>query len=100
MFNDFEISKKRDEKIDGFLDNLTRYFSPTSKQDLTAKAVTKLTEEIKILYTIIKKADESSIKLANALNKLTFWGVLVAAVGVFVALIQFLYNNFIWPFSQ
>ncbi len=48
----------------------------------------------------IKRADDSSTKLANALNRLTLGGVLIAGSGIFLALIQFLFENKIWPFFQ
>jgi len=98
--NEFKFGENREEKIDKFLDNLAWYFSTKSMQDLTARAVTKLTEEIKMLDETIKKADESSSKLAGALNRLTFWGVLVAMISVVLVLTQFLYTNHIWPFTQ
>lgn len=59
-----------------------------------------LKQSVDTLNSNLKDASTSSTKLATALNKLTFWGVLVAAVGVSVALIQFLYQNQIWPFFQ
>lgn len=60
----------------------------------------KLNQSFIQLNENIKKADESSTNLANALNNLTFYGVLVTGSGVFLALIQFLYQNKIWPFTQ
>lgn len=51
------------------------------------------------LNEAIKKADESSTKLATALNRLTLWGVIIAGSGIFLALTQFLFENEIWPFS-
>lgn len=47
----------------------------------------------------IKKAEKSSTALARALNKLTFFGVSVAFLGVGMAIIQFLFENKIWPFT-
>src|SRR3990167_4672817 len=58
-----------------------------------------LKDDIGKLNKNFEGASASSTKLAEALNKLTFWGVLVAATGVSVALVQFLYQNQIWPFS-
>ena len=60
--------------------------------------VSQLNESFSQLNENIKKADESSTKLAGALNKLTFWGVIVAGSGIVVVLIQFLFENRIWPF--
>jgi predicted RNase H-like nuclease (RuvC/YqgF family) len=99
----FEKDKDKEEKIVKFLDNLAWYFSrerAQNHQDLTALAITKLKEKIELLNETIENANKSSEDLAKALNRLTFWGVFIAAVGVFVSLIQFLYNNHIWPFSQ
>ena len=59
-----------------------------------------LKDDIGKLNKNFEGASASSTKLAEALNKLTFWGVLVAATGVSVALVQFLYQNQIWPFSR
>ena len=47
----------------------------------------------------IKKADDSSTKLASALNRLTLGGIIVASVGILFVFIQFLFENKIWPFS-
>ncbi len=47
----------------------------------------------------IEKADESSTKLSKALNRLTFFGVLIAGISIVISLIQFLFENRIWPFS-
>jgi hypothetical protein len=46
----------------------------------------------------IKKADESSTRLSTALNRLTFCGVIIAGVSIFFTIIQFLFENKIWPF--
>lgn len=59
-----------------------------------------LQNKLERLNENIKKADESSTKLAEALNRLTLWGVIVASTGIFLAIIQFFYENKIWPFSQ
>jgi len=61
--------------------------------------VSQLNESFVKLNDNIKKADESSTDLAKALNNLTFFGVSVAFLGVGVAIIQFLFENKIWPFS-
>jgi predicted ribosome quality control (RQC) complex YloA/Tae2 family protein len=98
--NGFNLGKNREEKIDKFLDNLTWYFSTKAIGDSTARAAEKLNTSLKELNDNFKKADESSSNLARALNRLTFWGVLIAAIGVFVSLAQFLYNNHLWPFIQ
>lgn len=93
--NEFEFGKDREEKINKFLDNLAWYFSTKSMQDLTARAVTNLTEKIEILDSTIRKADESSTKLAKALNRLTVWGVIIAAVSVFIAALNFVFEYLI-----
>lgn len=50
------------------------------------------------LNETIKKASDSSTKLATALNRLTFFGVVVAVFGILLALTQFLFENNIWLF--
>lgn len=60
--------------------------------------VSQLNESFIQLNENIKKADQSSTNLATALNKVTFFGVSVAFLGVGVAIIQFLFENKIWPF--
>lgn len=60
----------------------------------------QLSQSFEKLNDNIKKADESSTALAKALNRLTFFGVSVAFLGVSVAIIQFLFENKIWPFSR
>ncbi|PIT96905.1 hypothetical protein COT82_00730 [Candidatus Campbellbacteria bacterium CG10_big_fil_rev_8_21_14_0_10_35_52] len=62
--------------------------------------VSQVNESFAQLNVNIKKADESSTKLASALNRLTFGGVLVASVGILLVLVQFLFENKIWPFSH
>jgi hypothetical protein len=69
-----------------------------SKIERLQKNVSQLNESFIQLNVNIKKADESSTKLASALNRLTLGGVLVASVGILLALIQFLFENKIWPF--
>lgn len=61
--------------------------------------VTDLNGSFKELNENIKRAEESSTELARALNKLTFWGVIVAGSGIVIVLVQFLFENKIWPFS-
>lgn len=60
----------------------------------------QLNQSFEKLNENIRKADGSSTKLASALNRLTLGGVIVASVGILLALIQFLFENTIWPFSQ
>ena len=61
-------------------------------------SVEQLNDSFKILNDSIKSADKSSTDLSKALNRLTFFGVSVAFLGVGVAIIQFLFENKIWPF--
>lgn len=59
----------------------------------------RLNQSFEKLNENIKKSDESSTKLATALNRLTLWGVIVVGSGIFLAFIQFIFENNIWPFS-
>jgi len=60
----------------------------------------ELKENVDRLNENIKNADTSSTKLATALNRLTFWGIVIASMGILFAIIQFLFENKIWPFIQ
>ncbi len=62
--------------------------------------IESLNQSFEQLNENIQKADQSSTKLARALNKLTFWAVVIAALGLLNSLGQFLYQNKLWPFSQ
>ncbi|MEK7553117.1 MAG: hypothetical protein AAB504_00275 [Patescibacteria group bacterium] len=75
----------------GYLQNKIERLQDTADQ---------LNQSFKQLNGNIKKSDESSTKLAAALNRLTLFGVLVAGIGILLALIQFLFENKIWPFTQ
>lgn len=44
-----------------------------------------VTEKINELNKNLKTANESSDRLTEALNKITFWGVIIAGIGVVVA---------------
>ena len=91
--NYFEKGTDRDEKIDKFLDALAWYHSE-KMIDNTARAVFKLNEEL-------VKSQEASKKLTQSLNRLTFWGVLIAGAGVLVAFLTFAFDvvlhfNVVW----
>lgn len=88
-------SKLRKNNRDKFFDNLAQYFNPENKQDLTSVAVGKLTKEIENLNKAIRKADESSTKLSKALNRLTFWAVIIAGSGVIIAALNFIFQYLI-----
>jgi len=62
--------------------------------------VNQLNESFVQLNENIKKADDSSTNLSKALNRLTLGGVVVAGVGITLVLVQFLFENKIWPFSH
>lgn len=53
--------------------------------DRLNKNVTKSNESLALLNEMIQKADASSTKLSSALNRITFWGALIAGIGVLVA---------------
>lgn len=69
------------------------------KMDLLQKRADEFNQLFKKLNENIEKADDSSTKLASALNRLTLGGIIVASFGIMLALTQFLFENKIWPFS-
>ncbi|HEY4523778.1 MAG TPA: hypothetical protein VJK04_02810 [Candidatus Paceibacterota bacterium] len=70
-----------------------------NKVERLQKSLEQLNHFFLKLNENIKEADKSSTNLATALNKLTSRGVCVAGVGILIVLIQFLFENEIWPFS-
>lgn len=51
----------------------------------TPNILSQLTEGVQILNKNIKAASDSSTKLAEALNRITWWAVLISAVGLVIA---------------
>lgn len=49
-------------------------------------------DNLKTLNDNIQRASDSSEKLTYALNKITFWGVLVAGTGVVVAVVNLIFE--------
>lgn len=74
----------KDPKED-FYKTLTWYFG--IKTNLKG-SILLVKDELKELNSNLKKTKESSTKLTKALNKLTLWGVVVAASGVLVGLLS------------
>lgn len=70
-----------------------------NKIERLQNSVDQLNQSFIQLNNNVKSADKSSTDLAKALNRLTFYGVGVAFLGVGIATIQFLFENKIWPFS-
>jgi hypothetical protein len=99
MNNGFVKSKNRDERIDRFLDTLIWYFSekstPTGFYHNVGQIEEKLGQLIKVGETLnknIEDAGESSEKLTSALNKITLAGVIIAGIGLLIALGNLLFE--------
>lgn len=71
-----------------------------SKIGTLEESVNKMNGSFHELNNAIKKADKSSTNLSEALNRLTFWGVIIAGTGLIIGLAQFLFENSIWPFNN
>jgi|GEM_PF-2067727 hypothetical protein len=83
MENEKEESLEELEKK--YYKNLSWYFSEKVFPSGFYNTVGAIRDELNLLNTNLKKSGESSSRLATALNRLTLWGVLVAAIGVLVA---------------
>jgi hypothetical protein len=57
----------------------------TAEAEATKRLNETLSSQIERLTSTIRAASESSERLAKALNRLTLWGTIVAALGVAVA---------------
>jgi hypothetical protein len=81
----FEKGENREEKIDKFLDSLAWYHSEKSTPVGFFSTIGRIEKELTNLNENIKHASESSDKLIEALNKISLWGVRIAAIGIFIA---------------
>lgn len=88
----FEHGKNREEKIDKFLDTVAWWHHEKTDRPGVYKAVGDIRDSLQILNVNIKEANESSTKLTRVLNKITFWGAIIAGVGVVVALLGFVFE--------
>ena len=84
----------RDELEEKYFRTMIWYFS--EKKDPTGFFYTigSIRDEIKVLNGNLKNASHSSTKLASALNRLTFFGILIGASGVIVSVVALLYKIF------
>lgn len=85
----FEFGKDREEKIDKFLDTVSWWHHQKENYPGMRKAIGDIRDSLQELNINIKNANESSSKLTFALNKITLWGVIVAGLGILVALANF-----------
>ena len=69
-----------------FYKTMIGYFSYKDIPTGFFNTVSSMKDQLATLNINIKESSESSSALAKALNNLTFWGVLVAGLGVLVAL--------------
>jgi len=93
MSYDFEKGKTREEKIDKYLDNLGWYFSEKSRPTGFYHKVGQIEEKLGKLIEVgekfnknIEEAGKSSDRLTLALNKITLAGVIIAGIGLVIAL--------------
>lgn len=92
LMYEFERGKTREEKIDIFLDTLGWYFHQKETPTGAYNAISKISDELEKLNQNLEKADKSSTNLTTALNKITFWGVIVATAGVTAAILNFIFE--------
>lgn len=81
-----EEGKSKEELEKKFYETLTNYFSVRSVPTGFFNAVGAIRDHLDTLNKNLEESSKSSTKLSEALNKLTFWGVIVAIAGVLVAL--------------
>lgn len=70
-----------------------------SKIGSLEESVNRMNHSFEVLNKNIENADKSSTELSKALNRLTFFGVLIAGSSIVIVLIQFLFENSIFPFN-
>lgn len=98
--NNFEKGKTREEKIDKFLDNLAWYFSQKETPIGLYSKIGKIEERVEELNKQLTKASESSEKLTKALNRITLAGVIIAAIGIIVAIANLIFEVYKYSHLQ
>lgn len=86
--------KSLEELQKEFYETLTKYFSVRYTPTGFFNTIGKISERLEQLNNNIKESSESSTKLASALNRITFWGILIVGSGVIVALSSLLFEFF------
>ena len=97
------MNEINEQKLNNFLDSGSEYFYKQNNKfevNYMIQPLKDVADGLKKLNDNFKKADESSTNLSESLNKLTFFGVLIAGTSIILLLIQFLFENKIWPFIQ
>lgn len=69
-----------------FYKTMTLYFSERWWPTGAFNSINKISNHLETLNKRIEESNKSSEQLASALNRLTFWGVIVAGLGVFTAI--------------
>jgi len=99
MSEDFIKGKDREEKIDKFLDVMGWYFSEKSTPTGFYHKIRQIEEELGKLIGVgerfnknIEDAGKSSERLTTALNRITLAGVIIAGLGLFIALGNLLFE--------
>ncbi len=86
MVNEQGEPKTLEEKQKKFYDTLTWYFSEKRTPTGFFHTIGLIRDRLTDLNKNLENANKSSAKLTRALNKITLWGVIVASIGVLVAL--------------
>ncbi|MBU4321236.1 MAG: hypothetical protein KJ739_09145 [Nitrospinae bacterium] len=86
--------KSLEELQKEFYETLTKYFSVRYMPTGFFNTIGKISERLEQLNNNIIESSESSTNLASALNRITFWGILIAGSGVVVALFSLLFEIF------
>jgi hypothetical protein len=91
----FEKGKDREEKIDKFLDNMGWYFSMRETPVGLYSKIGKIEERIDELNKGISESNKSSGELTKALNRITLAATIITGLGLLVAILNFVFDNFI-----
>lgn len=87
--HEFKFGENKEEKVNKFLDEAASYFHhqnfvPTG----VFSTIGKIENHLNKLNENLVAANNSSEKLTEALNRITFWGVVIAGAGVILATIS------------
>lgn len=82
-----ENYQKSDEEVRrDFFKTLTWYFEEKTTYTGFLNTVGDIRDKLQVLNENLERTNESSTRLSSALNRITFWGLIIGGAGVLVAL--------------
>jgi hypothetical protein len=88
----FKYGEDREEKIDKFLDTVAWWHSEKEHPTGLYSTIGRAEKHLELLNKNIEEFNKSSTELTKVLNKITLYGVIVAALGILVGSASFIFE--------